>query len=205
MPEVTPFPPAGRRPRREPARWLTAAAWSGGFVGLLWLLEGIDALLGNPWDDEGIRPGTEQGLVGILFAPFLHGGFSHLASNSGPLLVLGFLILLSGVARWFQVSIVVIVVSGLGTWLLGGVGTVHIGASGLLFGWLAYLLVRGLVARNPVQIAVGVGVFVIYGSLLWGVLPQQVGVSWQAHLFGAIGGVLAAWWLDRRPSALRTS
>ncbi len=204
MPEVTPFPPAGR-PRREPARWLTAAAWSGGFVGLLWLLEGIDALLGNPWDDEGIRPGTEQGLVGILFAPFLHGGFSHLASNSGPLLVLGFLILLSGVARWFQVSIVVIVVSGLGTWLLGGVGTVHIGASGLLFGWLAYLLVRGLVARNPVQIAVGVGVFVIYGSLLWGVLPQQVGVSWQAHLFGAIGGVLAAWWLDRRPSALRTS
>lgn len=196
MASVTPFPPPSAR--RERSNWVTAVAWSGGFVALLWVIELVDTVLGNRLDYEGIRPGDQDGLLGILFAPFLHGGWAHLSSNTGPLLVLGFLILLSGVLKWVQVSVVVVLVSGIGTWLLGGVGTVHIGASGLVFGWLTYLLVRGVVARKPWQIVIGVVVFFVYGSVLWGVLPTQVGVSWQAHLFGAVGGVLAALMLDRR-------
>ncbi len=173
-------------------------------MALLWLVELLDVLSGNQLDDDGIRPLDPDGLVGVLLAPFLHGSWAHLLSNTGPLLVLGFLVLLSGVGRWLQVMITVMVVSGLGTWVVGGAGTVHIGASGVVFGLLAYLLVRGWFARDLKQIAVGVLVFLVYGSLLWGVLPTQVGVSWQAHLFGAVGGVVAAWMLDRREApALR--
>ena len=170
--------------------------WSAGFVAVLWVTEIVDTLLGNRLDAEGIRPGDPDGLSGIAFAPLLHGGFGHLAANSVPLLVLGFLILLSGVARWIAVTTLVWLVAGVGTWLFGGVGTVHIGASGLVFGWLTYLIVRGLVTRRPGQIAVGVVVLLVYGGTLWGVLPGQPGVSWQGHLFGALAGVLAAWWLS---------
>lgn len=172
--------------------WGAAAGWSLGFVALLWVLESIDAMLGNSLDAEGIRPGTTDGLLGILLAPLLHGGFPHLVANTVPLLVLGFLVLLSGVGHWLIVTAVVWVISGLGTWLLGGVGTIHIGASGLVFGWLAYLIVRGFFTRHPGQVALGVVVLVLYGGMLWGVLPGQPGISWQGHLFGAVGGVVAA-------------
>ena len=192
---TTPFPAYDQTPRAR-SGWVTAMLWSGGFVALLWLVEGIDTLLGNSLDEQGIRPGVGDGLVGVLFAPFLHVGWGHLLSNSGPLLVLGFLILLSGVGRWIGVSLVVAVVSGVGTWIFGGYGTVHLGASGLVFGWLVYLVVRGIFNRRPWQIVVGVLVFLVYGSLLWGVLPTTPGVSWQGHLFGAVGGLLAAWWLE---------
>ena len=174
-----------------------------GFVALLWVAEVVDTLLGNSLDDEGIRPGSTDGLVGIVFAPLLHAGFGHLVANTVPLLVLGFLVLLSGFARGLLVTAVVWVVGGLGTWLLGGAGTVHLGASGLVFGWLAFLLVRGFFSRRPAEILVGVGVLLVYGGLLLGVLPGTPGVSWQGHLFGAVGGVLAAWWLaERRADAM---
>lgn len=176
------------------------------FVGLLWLIEVIDTLLSNRLDAEGIRPGDPDGLSGVVFAPLLHGGWGHLLANSVPLLVLGFLLLLSGVRRWLSVTAVVWVVGGLGTWVLGGAGTVHIGASGLVFGWLVYLILRGAFSRRAGQIAVGVLVLLVYGGLLWGVLPSQPGVSWQGHLFGALGGGLAAYWFasgDRRSVATR--
>lgn len=185
-------------PRRPRDNWATAAIWSGGFVALLWVLEVVDTLLGNRLDAEGIRPGTTDGLLGVLLAPLLHGGFGHLLANTVPLLVLGFLVLLSGLARGLAATAVIWLVAGLGTWLFGGPGTVHLGASGVVFGWLTYLLVRGFLSRSPAQIAVGVGVFLVYGGLLWGVLPGRPGISWQGHLFGAIGGVIAAWWLAPR-------
>lgn len=172
--------------------------WSAGFVAVLWISEIIDTVLGNRLDAEGIRPGSTDGLSGVLFAPLLHGGFGHLIANSVPLLVLGFLILLSGVGQWAAVTATVWVVGGLGTWLLGGVGTVHIGASGLVFGWLTYLIARGLFTRRPWQIVIGLAVFLLYGGALWGVLPGQPGISWQGHLFGAIGGLVAAWLLPVR-------
>lgn len=175
-----------------------AATWSAGFVALLWVSEIADAALGLRLDDEGIRPGSTDGLSGILFAPLLHGGFGHLISNTVPLLVLGFIVLLSGVSRWLVLTLIVWIVGGAGTWLFGGPGTVHIGASGLVFGWLAYLILRGFFTRHPWQIVVGVVVFLVYGGALWGVLPGQPGISWQGHLFGAVGGGLAAWWLADR-------
>lgn len=168
---------------------------------MLWVSEIIDTALDNRLDAEGIRPGSTDGLSGILFAPLLHGGFGHLVANTLPLLVLGFLVLLSGVRRWVAVTAIVWIVGGVGTWLTGGEGTVHLGASGLVFGWLTYLVLRGLFTRNATQILVGVFVFLVYGGLLLGVLPGQPGISWQGHLFGALGGVLAAWWLAERRGA----
>ncbi|MEO5663111.1 MAG: rhomboid family intramembrane serine protease [Nocardioides sp.] len=183
--------------RRSP-EWRLAGVWSAGFVGVLWLSEMIDTLLNHRLDSEGIRPGSTDGLSGILFAPLLHGGFGHLIANTGPLLVLGFLVLLSGLRQWVAVTAAVWLIGGIGTWLFGGAGTVHIGASGLVFGWLAYLIVRGFFNRQPAQILVGVAVFLVYGGALWGVLPGQPGISWQGHLFGAVGGVVVAWRLAAR-------
>jgi len=113
-------------------------------------------------------------------------------------LVLGFLVLVSGIARGLAATGVIWVVGGVGTWLVAPDNTVHIGASVLVFGWLTYVILRGFFARNAVQILVGLVVLFVYGGALWGVLPGQPGISWQGHLFGAVGGALAAWWL--RPS-----
>ena len=186
------------RPRWRSAGAWRALAWSLGVVALLWVIEFLDVASGSRLEQEGIRPGDSDGLTGVLVAPLLHDDYAHLSANTGPLLVLGFLLALAGLAKWFQVTIVVALVAGVGTWLFGGAYTNHIGASGIVFGWLVYLVVRGLVTRRPGQIVVGVVIFIVYGSILWGVLPTQPGVSWQSHLFGAIGGGLAAWWLEER-------
>ena len=149
----------------------------------------------------GVRPRETDGLDGILFAPLLHGGWAHLVANTVPLLVFGFLILLAGVSRWLAVTAVVWVVGGVGTWLVSPPGTVTIGASVLAFGWLVYLLLIGIFSRTLWQVLVAVGLLVLYGGVLLGVLPGQPGVSWQGHLFGALGGALAAWYWgirDRR-------
>jgi membrane associated rhomboid family serine protease len=185
------------------AGWARAATCAVGFVMLLWAIEFVDVVLGNRLDDEGVRPRDDEGLVGILFAPLLHAGWDHLIANSLPLLVLGFLVFLSGIGRALAATAVIWVVGGLGTWLIAPEHTVHIGASVIVFGWLTYLMLRGIFARNEAQIALGAVILVLYGGLLLGVLPGQPGVSWQGHLFGAIGGGLAAWWLapDRRRAA----
>lgn len=189
-------------PRPEPPSALVLAAWwIGSFVALLWVLELIDTLLRHRLDAYGVRPLEIDGLAGIVTAPLLHSGWSHLVANTVPLLVLGFVLLLSGVREWLRVTAIVWVVGGLGTWLIGGVHTNHIGASGLVFGWLAFLVVRGFFTRHPGQVVVGVVVLLAYGGILWGVLPTQSGVSWQGHLCGALGGVLAAWLGGRRPAA----
>jgi membrane associated rhomboid family serine protease len=181
--------------RERGAGWFRAATCAGGFVLLLWAIEFVDVVLGNRLDDEGIRPRDEEGLLGIVFAPLLHAGWGHLIANTLPLLVLGFLVFLSGIGRALAATAVIWVVGGLGTWLIAPERTVHIGASVIVFGWLTYLLLRGIFARNEGQIALGAVVLVFYGGLLLGVLPGQPGISWQGHLFGAIGGALAAWWL----------
>ena len=142
-------------------------------------------------DDDGIVPRTVDGLGGILWAPLLHGGFEHLASNTVPLLVFGFLVLAGGLGQFLAVTAVIWLVSGVGTWLIGSPGST-IGASGIIFGWFAFLLVRGFFARSVGQIVLAVVLFLIYGSLLLGVLPSNPGISWQAHLCGAVGGIIAA-------------
>jgi membrane associated rhomboid family serine protease len=168
------------------------------FVAGLYVIELLDQLSGSQLQRVGgLEPRETDGVDGILFAPVLHGPWDHLLANTVPLLLFGFLILLAGVQRWLVVTAVVWVVGGVGVWLTGGTGTVHIGASVLVFGWLSYLLLRGVFSRQPGQLALGVLLLVIYGGILWGVMPGQPGISWQGHLFGAIGGGLAAWQLGR--------
>ncbi|MEU3000984.1 rhomboid family intramembrane serine protease [Streptomyces sp. NPDC006863] len=184
------------------ARALTAGLLMAGWVALLWVLEGIDVATGHALDTYGISPRELSELRDVVPAAFLHSGWEHVASNSVPLLVLGFIAALAGLRRFASVVCTIIVASGLGVWLTAPQNTITLGASGVVFGLLGYLLVRGFVDRRPWDILIGIGVAVVYGSLLWGVLPTQSGVSWQGHLFGLIGGVAAAF-LFRRPPTRR--
>lgn len=151
----------------------------------------------------GILPRRVEGLDGILFGPLLHAGINHLLGNTLPLVVFSFLTLLEGVRRYLVVLAASWLSSGLGVWLFGGGLTV--GISGVVFGLFAYLMVRGIYNRDGLQLLIGGVLFLVYGSLLWGVLPVNLGVSWQAHLFGAVGGVLAAVLLSRQRQRGRTS
>lgn len=173
----------------------------GGFVLAFWLLEIVDHFLfGQALNGLGVRPRTSDGLWGIVLAPFLHGNFAHLAANTIPFVVLGWFVMLQGVTRFWLVTAITAVVSGLGIWLLGESRTVHIGASGLIFGYFGYLLLRGYFERSASAILWTILVVILYGSMIWGVLPGQLGISWQAHLFGFLGGGLAAYLLAPRPS-----
>lgn len=164
----------------------------GGFVALLWVLEIVDTVSGHRLDAYGVQPRTDEGLVGVVLAPTLHFGFDHLVSNTVPVAVLGFLTLASGIARGLLATAIIWVVAGLGVWLVGDSSSNHAGASALVFGWIVHLAVRGFLNRSWGQVAIGIVVLLAYGSVLWGVLPGQPGVSWEGHLFGAIGGAVAA-------------
>ncbi|MBE9143891.1 rhomboid family intramembrane serine protease [Planktothrix mougeotii] len=165
----------------------------GGIVALLWIIEIIDFFVfRGTLNRLGIRPHSLQGLEGIFFAPFLHGNFNHLAANTLPLITLGWFVMLRGVKDFFVVTFITMMVSGLGVWLFGSPYTIHIGASGVIFGYLGFLLLRGFFERSFVSIALSLLVGWLYGGLVWGILPLQYGISWQGHLFGFIGGVFAA-------------
>ena len=169
-------------------------------VGLMWLSEIVDTALNGELDQYGIIARDPEGLVGIVTAPFLHLGFGHLISNTLPLVTLGLLIAVSGAKRLFSVTALVTVLGGFGTWLVSPPHTVTIGASGLVFGYAAYLIARGIFNRRLSQVLIGVVVVLVWGSALLGGLLPQDGISWQGHLFGGIAGVLAAWILsDDKP------
>lgn len=157
----------------------------------MWVVEVIDLAIGGRLDRFGVRPRELRGLTGVVFAPFLHNGLLHLLANSVPFVILGAAIALGGTRRFVTVSVIVAVVAGMGTWLTGAGGSVHVGASGLVFGYVTYLVARGFFERRITYILGGFVVVMFYGGVLWGVVPRP-GVSWQAHLFGAIGGVVAA-------------
>ncbi len=172
-----------------------------GMVAVMWATEIIDIAANNRLDNYGIHPRDVGGLPEILAAPFLHVGFGHLISNTVPFLVMGAAIALGGLARVALVTLITAVVSGLGVWLVAPSDEVHLGASGVVFGYATYLVSRGILSRRLVEIGVGVLVAGIWGiGLLQGLLPQER-ISWQAHLFGAIGGVVAAVVLARRREA----
>jgi len=163
------------------------------FTGLLYVVEAADTVTGGALDAEGgIEPRELDGLDGVLFAPLLHGGWAHLAANTVPFLVFGFLAMAGGIRQFAVVTATIWLLGGLGVWLLGPADTNHIGASGVIFGWLVFLLVRGFFARSGRQILLAVVLFMVWGSVLWGVLPSDPDVSWQGHLFGALAGLLAA-------------
>ncbi|MBE7528801.1 MAG: rhomboid family intramembrane serine protease [Chloroflexi bacterium] len=177
----------------------TPLAVLGGFIFLLWFLEFVDWLVFNgALDGYGIKPRTTNGLLGIFYAPFLHGGFGHLMANTMPILILGGLILISrGLRDFFIVTGLVMIVSGLGTWLIGPSFSVHIGASGLVFGYFGFLLLMAYFERSCRAIVVAGVVFFVYGGLIWGILPHGDGISWQSHLFGLVGGFLAAYLMGK--------
>jgi len=190
-PEVT-----TRRSDRPQALIVVAA-----LVGVMWVVEVVDQVFsGADLDQYGIRPhNAPDGLLGIVSAPFLHAGFGHLIGNTIPFL--GAMIALSGLARVVSATLIVALVGGLGVWLFAPSGTDHIGASGIVFGYAAYLIARGIFSRNLLHLGVGIFVIAIYGStLLFGLAPRD-GISWQGHLFGAVGGLVAAWLLDSRRRA----
>lgn len=164
----------------------------GGLVALMWGLEILDLFLGGALNQFGIRPRSLIGLRGILFAPFLHGNLLHLIANTVPFVILGWFVMLRRTSDFWTVSLIVMLVAGLGTWLFAPPWTNHIGASGVVFGYLGFLLSRGYFERRIGSIVTSVVVGLLYGGMIWGVLPGQIGISWQGHLFGFIGGILAA-------------
>ncbi len=162
-------------------------------VAILWLVEIIDQLLWRgSLDGLGIRPRTWNGLGQILVAPWLHVGFGHLIANTLPLVVLGWLVMLRHMRDFVVVVFVSVLVSGLGIWLFGGASTVHLGVSGVIFGLFGALLARAYFERSWVALGLAIVAVLLYGGMIWGVLPGSEGVSWLGHLFGFIGGVLAA-------------
>ena len=188
-----------------PAAPLRAALMMFVFTGLLYVIEAADVVSGGALDAEGgIEPRELDGLDGVLFAPLLHGDWAHLVANTLPFLVFGFLAMAGGLRQFVTVTAAIWLLGGLGVWLLGPADTNHIGASGLIFGWLVFLLVRGFYTRSFRQILLAVGLFLIWGGVLWGVLPGDPGISWQGHLFGALAGLLAARVVarTRRPARL---
>lgn len=182
---------AATGPNRDIPDWLRPFAVVVAMVAVMWVVEVIDLIPRVDPDRWGIRPREMRGLTGVVAAPFLHNGFGHLIGNTIPLLILGSVIAFSGMVRVIQVTVIVMLVSGLATWLIGSDNTIHIGASGLVFGYLAYLLARAVFERKFTYLIGGVIVLFLYGGVLWGLIPRP-GISWEGHLFGAVGGVLAA-------------
>ncbi|MQA01455.1 MAG: rhomboid family intramembrane serine protease [Streptosporangiales bacterium] len=171
----------------------------GGSLAVLWAIEIVDTVLGGRLDGYGIHPLDVGGLQGLLFAPFLHAGFEHLIANSMSYAVLAFVAYLAvSAARFVAVIVLTALTSGFGAWMLTSPGTVVVGASGVIFGLLGFLLVRGIFVRSIGSIMISIAVLLLYGGMLTGIIPSTPYISWQAHLFGFVGGVLAAWLMRRR-------
>lgn len=163
-----------------------------GLLGIMWAVEILDHLPFLHLDRFGIQPRRAAGLPGIVLAPFLHDGLGHLIVNSVPFIVLGGIVLLGGARMFWGVTIFVTLLGGLGVWLFAGSFSNHLGASGLIFGYLGFVLARGVFEKSLPWMLVACAVLVVYGGLLFGVLPSQAGVSWQGHLFGFLAGIGAA-------------
>ncbi len=196
----------GRRTNRLQGLWRDIGLLCT-LVGALWALEIFDQLVfGEALDRLGIIPRQRAGLLGIFCAPWLHAGYRHLASNTVPLFVLGGFVLLRGRRQFFAVSLYGTVLGGIGVWLIGRGGSLHVGASGVIFAYLGYLLTAGVLERSAASVGLALLAAFLYGGLLWGVLPAAPGVSWEAHLCGMLAGALAARWTrTRRPARSRQS
>ena len=169
-------------------------------IPLLFLVEAIDVGLGAGTLDVlgGIIPRHTDGLDGVLFSPFLHGGWDHLYGNAVPLILLGTLALAGGARRFIWSTVVIVAVSGLGVWIIGDPRTVVVGASGVIFGYLGLLFARGFVERSWWSLAVAAFVGLLYWYQIYNILPTDQPVSWQGHLLGLVGGVVAAIAFRRR-------
>lgn len=199
-PPPSPHPPRRRRLPLGGATLLTAL-----LVGGVWAQEIVDQFaFGGALDLYGIVPRDPGRLENVLTAPFLHGGFGHLLANTAPLAVLAFMSAVQGVGRFLVTTGLIVLVGGGLVWLLGRGESLHLGASLLVFGYLAYLIGVGWWERTPGAILAAALALFLYGGALWGVLPTQPGISWEAHLFGFLAGLLAAALGHRRRPARET-
>ncbi|MBX3174398.1 MAG: rhomboid family intramembrane serine protease [Gemmatimonadaceae bacterium] len=174
----------------------------GGSVTAVWAGFGAQLASGGAITRFGIRPRSVEGLWGIFFAPFLHGSPQHLIANTVPLLILGWLVMLRDAKHFVPVTIFSMLGAGIFAWTLGAPGSVHIGASGVVFGYLGFLMLAGWYQRSLGAIAISVLVTVLWGGVVLGVMPGQPGISWQAHFGGFVGGIMAARALAKRSRAL---
>lgn len=171
-----------------------AAALNVGFLAILWLIELINATSGRALTEAGGLKARDFGsLVNILTEPFVHGNTQHLMGNALPLFSLGLIAAIPSTKRFLLMNLVVIVVGGFGTWLTSPSNTNTIGASGVVFGYFSYLLLRGVVDRRPADVLISIGIAIAYGSYMWSSVGfGSTGVSWQGHVSGIVGGVVAA-------------
>ncbi len=183
--------PAYTDSERARANFRLAVKIASCFVALLWAIALLNWALGLGPDDFGVRPRELAGLAGILFAPLVHAGIGHLIANSPPLLVLGTAMLYLYPNAALRVLPAVYLGPGIAVWLFAR-GGVHVGASGLIYGLVSYILVAGLIRRDRRAIAASLLVSFMYGTLAWGVLPIQPGVSWETHLAAASIGIALA-------------
>ncbi len=161
------------------------------FVLLIWAIEILNYVLGHPLSNLGIFPRNAWGLPGILLTPFIHHGFEHTIMNSISLIILGILISLKNHRILFKISVFIIIVGGLSVWIFGRPAS-HIGASGLVFGYFGFLVARGWYAGDFGSIVISIVTIVFYGGMIFGIFPGQVYISWEAHLFGFVAGILSA-------------
>jgi membrane associated rhomboid family serine protease len=171
-----------------------AAALNVAFLAILWLVELVNAMTGRDLTQAGgVVPRDFGSLIDILTSPFIHGNVAHLTSNALPLFSLGLIAAIPSPKRFLWMTLVVIVVGGIGIWLTSPADTVTIGASGVVFGYFSYLLLRGVVDRRPADILVSVGIAIAYGSYMWSAVGIGLtSISWQGHVSGLVGGVVAA-------------
>jgi membrane associated rhomboid family serine protease len=177
----------------------------GSLLAAMWGVELVD-WIGGRWlelDQFGIVPRRVSGLLGIPLAPLLHAGWSHLAANSLPFAILGLFVMGRGERTFWTVSAGIVVLGGLAVWLLGRGQAVHVGASGLIFGYFGYLVALGVIERSMASILRALAVGLFYGSIIWGVLPNHRGVSWEGHLFGLLTGIAMACLSSRAASVRR--
>ena len=181
----------------------THAVVLGATVAVLWAAFAVDEILGGSLLRFGVVPRSADGLRGILLAPFLHANFNHLAANTIPLLVLGWLVMLRDPRHFLLVALTATVTGGLAAWTLGAPNTVHIGASGVVFGFFGFLVFAGWYARSFASIMLSIAVILLWGGIVAGVIPGESGISWQEHLGGFVGGALSARWFARPAAAPR--
>lgn len=193
-PLATPTPEERRDASRRLRRGLSISI---GFAACLWWIHILAESVQLNFRGLGIRPGEPEGLVGIVFAPLIHGDWGHLAANTPALLILGTLLVYSYPRSWYWLVPLVWVSSGLGVWLFGR-PAVHFGASGLTHGLMFYLFVIGVLRRDRRAMAVAMAVFFLYGSMLVTIFPTAPEISWEAHFFGAAGGLLGVLLLRHR-------
>lgn len=180
--------------------WLSSVKLILTMVIFIWLVELLNSLMGHRLNSYGIYPREIETLPGILLWPFLHGNFQHLIMNTTPLMVMGFFVALRGWKTFVKTTLLILIIGGLGVWIFGR-SAFHIGASGLVFGFLGFLVTVAIYERNLTTFAIAFFIAFYYGGLIFGILPGDRFISWEGHLFGLLAGIMSARLLAATPKA----